>query len=577
MIDGKQREIASLYKIEKSKDKRQKTKDEFTVSFRLAAYDESKELVIDPILVYGSYLGGSRSDRGEGITVDAEGNAYITGAASSIDFPTTAGTVRPQNPNSSWSDSFVTKINPSGTAIVFSTYYGGNQGSEVGKDIEVDNDGNIYFTGTTTLSTDLPVVNAYQPTFGGTDDAFLAKLNPTGSQIIYSTYLGGNNTDLSRRITLDRTTGELTVIGSTSSPNFPTTPGVIKEKLCNSPTTCSGIFYSGSFVARFNAIGGVQFATLFDASIYDVTFDANNNAVIAGSGGVPSLTTPGAYQTTSSGGADAYLGKLNPAGSQIVFGTLLGGGFQLDRITGVKLDSTGNMYVTGTTQNVGFPTTPGAFDRTHNGTTNNNHDGFLTKFNPAGSALVYSTFLGGAGKDEPKDIALGSDNSAFVVGETDGAASFPLRNPILSSGNIFLTHFNADASDLVYSTILGQGGGYAIAVDSNDNAYVTGRTNNIPVTPGAFQPQRGGGGSNSYDDAYVLKIALTNENGTFYAISGMVTDENLGYNNNYSPVVVTVTGTVNRSVNLPYTGGNYNFGNLPAGGNYTITVSKARF
>ena len=138
------------------------------------------------------------------------------------------------------------------------------------------------------------------------------------------------------------------------------------------------------------------------------------------------------------------------------------------------------MYVAGSTENVGFPTTPGAFDRTHNGTTSNNHDGFLTKFNPAGSALVYSTFLGGAGKDEPKDIALGSDDSAFVVGETTGASTFPLRNSILTTGNIFLTHFNPDASALDYSTLLGQGGGYAVAVDGNDSAYVTGKTNNIP-------------------------------------------------------------------------------------------------
>ena len=304
IIDGKQTEIASLYKIEKSKDKN------FTVSFRLAEYDRSKELIIDPILVYGSYLGGSLYDAGSGVTVDAQGNAYVTGTAASLNFPTTAGTIKPQKLNASWYDAFVTKVNPTGTAIVFSTYFGGEQGSEGGEDIEIDNDGNVYFLGSATLASDMPVVNAYQSTFGGTDDGFLAKLNPTGSAIIYSTYLGGNNTDLGRRIVLDRVTGEATVVGTTSSPNFPTTPGVIKQKLCNSPTTCSGIFYSGSFVARFSANGGIVYSTLFNVGLRDVKLDVNNNAVIAGSTSSAALTTPGAYQTTSSGGAEGYFGKI---------------------------------------------------------------------------------------------------------------------------------------------------------------------------------------------------------------------------------------------------------------------------
>lgn len=572
MIDGKQTEVASLYKISKLED------DQFTVSFRLAEYDRSKELIIDPILVYGSYLGGSLFDSGTGITVDAAGNAYITGTAASRDFPTTAGTVKPVmlprtgSSTSFWYDAFVTKINPAGTAIVFSTYFGGRDGNESGGDIEIDDAGNIYFSGTT-MASDFPAVNAYQTAFGGTDDAFLAKLNPTGSAIIYSTYLGGNNTDLGGRIALDRATGEATVIGGTSSPNFPTTPGALKEKLCNSPATCSGIFYSGSFVARFSGGGNAVYATLFNAGLNDVALDFNNNAVVAGTGSA-ALTTPGAYQTASTGGGEGYVGKLNPAGSQIVFGTLLGGGLESDRISGVALDAAGHIYVAGTTQNAGFPTTPGAFDTTFNGTSGTNHDGFLTKFNPAGSALVYSTFLGGTGTDEPKALALGSDDSAFVLGETTNVASFPLRNSLLNAGKIFLTHFNPDASALTYSTILGQGNGYGLAVDGGDNAFITGRTNNIPVTPGAFQTVRGGGQTTSPDDGFVMKIGPTDENVMHYAISGNVTDQNLGYNNDYAPIVVTITGTANRSINLPYNGGQYNFGNLPAGGNYTVSVSK---
>ncbi|MEZ5427134.1 MAG: Ig-like domain-containing protein [Pyrinomonadaceae bacterium] len=574
-IGGERKEVAGLYRVKKTTDK------EFSVRFALAGYDKSQELIIDPILVYGSYLGGSLFDEGSGIAVDSGGNAYVVGTAASRDFPTTAGTVKPGmlprigSTSSFWYDAFVTKINPDGTALVFSTYFGGRDGNESGGDIEVDDQGNIYFTGTT-MASDFPTVNAYQTSFGGTDDAFLAKLNPTGSAIIYSTYLGGNNTDLGRKIALDRATGEATVIGRASSPNFPTTPGALKEKLCDSPTTCSGVFFSGSYIARFADDGTIAYATLFSAGLADVAIDVNNNAVIAGTGS-SSLTTPGAFQTISTGGIEGYLGKLNPAGNQIVFGTLLGGGLESDVISGVAVDAAGNMYVAGTTENAGFPTTPGAFDTTFNGTTGNNHDGFLTKFDPTGSSLVYSTFLGGTGKDEPKEIGLGSDDSAFIIGETTGAASFPLKNSLLNSGNIFLTHFNADASALVYSTILGQGGGYDLTVDSADNAFITGRTNNIPVTPGTFQPIIGGGLITSPDDGFVLKIGPTDETVTHYAISGSVTNENTGFTNNYSPIVVTVTGTVNRSINISYDGGQYYFGNLPAGGNYTVTAKKAGY
>lgn len=574
MINGEQKEIASLYQVQSSEDK------EFIVSFNLANYDRSKELIIDPILVYGSYLGGSEADRGTGITIDSQGNAYIIGSGTSRDFPTTTGVIKPVllprtgTTNSFWSDAFVTKINPSGTSIIFSTYLGGTNAGESGGDIEVDAQGNVYVSGTT-QSADFPLVNAYRSTVAGPEDAFAAKLNPSGSALIYSTFIGGNNTDTGVKIALNKTTGEATYIGRTYSPDFSTTPGALKERLCNSPTTCSGIFYSGSYVARFASNGDVRFATLFDAGINDVALDANENSVIAGTGSA-ALTTPGAYQTTSTGGVEGYIGKLNPAGNQIVFGTLLGGGLQSDVVTGIVLDSAQNIYVTGQTENTGFPTTPGAFDTTFNGS-GTLEDGFLTKFNPAGSALIYSTFLGGTGKDEPKGIALGSDDSAFIVGETTGASSFPLRNSIMNAGNIFLTHFNPDASSLFYSTLLGQGGGYSIAVDSGDNAYITGKTSNIPVTPGAFQTIRGGGTAVSPDDAYVLKIGPTDETVTHYAISGNVIDENQGFNNNYTPVVATITGTVNRSINLTYFGGPYYFGNLPAGGNYTITVSKAGY
>lgn len=576
ITDAGRTEIASSYELEKNKNV-------FTVSFQIAEYDRAKELVIDPILAYGTYLGGSVFDEARAITVDSQGNAYVVGTSASLNFPTTAGALKttntPSTNNVQWYDAFVTKMNPSGTALVFSTYFGGRNGSETGSGVAVDPAGNILFSGTT-MASDMPVVNAYQSTFGGTDDAFAAKLSPSGSSLIYSTYLGGNNTDAGGRIALNSATGDAVFAGLASSPNFPTTPGAYRQKLCDSPATCSGIFYAGSYVVKLNAAGNILYSTLFDAAIGDVTRDAADNAILGGSVGVTSFpTTSGAFQPVSSGGIEGFVAKLNPAGSSLVFGTYLGGGFQSDRVNGITIDSSGNMYVTGQTQNTAFPVTPGAFDGTFNG----GEDGFVTKFNPAGSALVYSTFIGGQGKDQPFAIRLASDNSAIIAGETLSAASFPLRNSLVGTiGQIFVTRFNTDATSLIYSTILGQGGAYGLAVDSSNSAYITGHTTNVVVTPDSFQPGHGAIGStsssNSPKDAFVLKLETGDENAPSYAISGTVTDDNYGYNNDYSPIIVTISGTVNRSYSPPTSSGGgtvaYFFGNLPAGGNYTITARK---
>lgn len=575
--DNGRMEVAASYRLKREKDS-------YLVSFNIADYDRSKELIIDPILSYGSYLGGSGFDEGRGIAVDADGNAYIAGTAASINFPTTPGVIKTTNPpsqnNVQWYDAFVTKVNPSGTAMVWSTYYGGRNGSEIGTGVAVTQTGEVLISGTT-MATDFPTVNAYQSTFGGTDDAFAAKLNSTGSAIIYSTYLGGNNTDVGGRIAVDQNTGDAVFASFTLSPNFPTTPGAYKPKLCDTPQNCSGIFYSGSYVVKLSATGNGLYSTLFNAGISDVKLDANNNAVIGGSvSGVNFPATAGAFQTTTSGGIEGFIAKLNPAGSAVVYGTYLGGGLQSDRVNGIAVDASGNLYATGQTENTGFPVTPGAFDQTFNG----GEDGFVTKLDPTGASLVYSTFFGGLGKDQPFAIGLASDNSPIIAGETLSTTTFPLRNSLLgTAGTVFLARLNTDANALVYSTLLGQGGAYGLAVDAASNAFITGHTTNIVVTPDSFQPYRANdptSGSTTTKDAFVLKVATGDENATSYAISGTVTNDNFGFNNDYSPIVVNITGTVNRSYSLPFSGNGiapYYFGNLPAGGDYTITARKAGY
>lgn len=582
MIDGERREIAAAYKLttndeRPTKDKGQRTKNDFSISFSLAEYDQSKELIIDPILAYGSYLGGNLFDEARGIAVDASGNAYVVGTAASRDFPTTAGTVKPvllpriDAPNSFWYDAFVTKINPAGTAIVYSTYFGGRSGNESGGGATVDANGNVIFTGTT-MASDFPTVNAYQATLGGADDSFAVKLNQNGSAIIYSTYLGGNGSDAGSRIALDAATGDAIFAGSTSSPNFPTTAGAYKPRLCSTLQSCSGIFYSGSYLVKLSANGAAQYSTLFDAGISDVTLDASNNAVLAGSASSVFPATAGAYQTAHSGGADGFVAKMNPTGNTLIFGTFLGGGLQSDRISAIALDANQNIYVTGQTQNTGFPVTAGAFDTTFNGV----EDAFVSKLNASGSTLLFSTFLGGTGRDQPFSIGLGTDNSIFVAGETVSNASFPLRNPLLQNGSIFLTRFNPNGDQLVFSTFLGVGGAYDLIVDNQNNAYLTGHTTSILTSPDAFQPVKGDPTSTSSKDGFVLKIAPTDENQTFYTISGTVNDT-ATFSQDQTPLIATITGTVNRSITLAYSGNGmrpYSFGNLPAGGNYTISVRK---
>ncbi len=578
-VDGQKVEIASAYRV------RPDGKDQSQVSFDLGEYDRGRELIIDPILVYGGYLGGSGYEEGRGIAVDNAGNAYAIGTTASLNFPVTPGAIKTTNPTSTnnvqWNDAYVTKINPTGTAVVWSTYFGGRNGSEIGTGINVTPAGEVLISGTTTAD-DLPRVNAYQPTFGGTDDAFAAKLNSSGSAIVYSTYLGGNNTDTGGRIALDPTTGDAIFAGLASSPNFPTTAGAFKEKLCNSPVSCSGIFYSGSYVVKLNAAGNAVYSTLFDAGVNDVVLDAAKNVVLGGSVSVTNFpTTPGAYQPASSGGIEGFIAKLNPAGSALVYGTYLGGGFQSDRVNGIAIDAAGNMYATGQTQNTAFPVTAGAFDGTYNG----GEDGFVTKLNAAGSALIYSTFVGGLGKDQPFAIGLAPDNSPIIAGETLGGTSYPLKNSLIgTAGTIFVTRLNADATGLTYSTLLGQGGAYGLTVDGAGNAFVTGLTTNVIATPDSFQPGHGAtdlsSSSSSPKDGFVVKLATGDENAVSYAISGVVTDENFGSPGNTPPLVISITGTVNRTYS-PSNGGTastaYYFGNLPAGGTYTVTARRAGF
>src|SRR5579862_785482 len=491
--DGVRREIAAHYVVQNAN----------RVAFGLAKYDASKPLYIDPV-IYSTYLGGGQ-DVGVGITTDSSGNAYVVGQAG-YNFPVTSGAFQPVNDGPV--DGFVSKINPAGSALIYSTYLGGSSQLRYNYDgasgIAVDSSGNAYVTGSTS-STNFPTTpSAFQTTLNGTQNAFVTELNPTGSALIYSTYLGGSSFDEGRGIALD-SLGNAYVTGSTSSTNFPVTPGAFQ--------TTNGGGLVDAFVTRLNPSGSaLVYSTYLGGSSFDVgagiAVDSSRNAYVVGSTSSPNFpTTPGSFQTScgnSCANEYAFVSKLNSAGSALIYSTYLGDSSGGAIGLGIVVGSSGDAYVTGGA-GLGFPSTPGAFQTTLNGP----QSAFVTELNSTGSALIYSTYLGGSSVDEGTGIALDSSGNTYITGETK-STNFPVTPGAFqktcgggcSSLNSFVSEINPTGSALVYSTYLGGSGnglgggdvGYAIAVDSSGNTYVTGLTNSTDFpTVNPLQPNYEGG------------------------------------------------------------------------------------
>jgi hypothetical protein len=410
--------------------------------------------------VYSAAFGGTMlfspgfdtGDSAGGIAVDSSGNAYITGQAQTSDFPTTAGAFQRVN-KSMYScsvgdngNAFVLKLNSSGTALVYSTFIGGNY-SEYGSGIAVDPLGDAYIAGST-ASYDFPVTKgAFQTTtthvcFNGIDAGFVAKFNPTGSALDYATYVSGSTGDYPTSMALD-SSGNVYLEGIANSTDYPLTAN---------PLETNPDF--GGFLTKLNATGSALiYSTYFPTA--KVAADASGNAYVAGfefpGGSGPNLpTTSGAFQQTNSSYEAGFVAKVNPTGSAFVYSTLLGG-TDSSAISGIAVDDAGDAFVTGQTLDTDFPVTPDAFQKVNKGLNagGNPQDGggtsFLTEFNPEGSALIYSTYLGGSGS-----VYRGLD-----YGDT----------------------------------------GVAVAIDSLKNAYVLGYANStdFPVTPGAYQAHGVGG------------------------------------------------------------------------------------
>ena len=454
------------------------------VGFEIGEYDAARPLVIDPTLVYSTYLGGGFGDGGQAIAVDSAGNVYVAGTTLSTNFPT----VNPlQSKNAGSQEGFVTKINAAGTALVYSTYLGGTDADDVAG-IAVDSAGNAYVTGFT-QSANFPTANAIQATYGGSQDAFVTKINAAGSALVYSTYLGGSNAEAGAGIAVDAA-GNVYATGNTSSNNFPTANAL--------QATLGG--GADAYVTKINAAGSAfVYSTYLGGSTgsdsgSSIKVDAGGNVYLTGSTGSTNFPTVNPIQGTNAGPAsfpqDAFVTKINAAGTALVYSTYLGGlGF--DGGSSIAIDPSGNAYVTGSTKSTNFPTANAiqpAKASTNSSTAN--RDAFVTKINAAGSAFVYSTYLGGTTDQTGYAIAADASGNAYVAGETSSANGFPLVNAlrctIKGPQDAFVTKLDASGSAFLYSTYLG-GSGYdgavAIALDSSHNAYITGTTasNDFPT------------------------------------------------------------------------------------------------
>jgi Beta-propeller repeat len=465
------------------------------VGLRLGSHDHTRALVIDPVLAYSSYLGGSGADAGFAIALDGAGDAYLTGETFSPDFPAAAGSVGGNG------DVFVAKLNASGSALVYATYLGGSA-LDRGFGIAVDATGNAYVDGDSYSSNFPTTVNALQPASGGGEDAIVAKLGPSGAPL-YSSYVGGSGSDIAFAIALDDA-GSAYLTGDTDSSNFPTTAGAFQTALAGAVNAFAAkLAGSGSALAYSTYLGGNG----IDAG-FGIAVDATGDAYLAGETDSATFpTSTDAVQPTPGGSNDAFAAKLNPSGTALLYSTHLGGSGP-DNAFALALDGSGNAYLTGSTASGDFPTTPHAFQTVYAG----GQDAFVAKLSPSGSALSYSSYLGGSDLELARAVTVDATGSAYVTGGTF-SSNFPTARPLQAAPgggeDAFATKLAPSGSALAYSTYLGGSGvdeGWGITVDarSNPNAYLTGvsESSDLPTTPVAFQGVRRG-----TSDAFITKIS----------------------------------------------------------------------
>ena len=480
--------------------------------FECPGREISDRLVIDP-LVYSTFLGGSSlPNEGAGsVAVDRNGSAYVTGCTYSFDFPVTFGAYDTLYHVGYW-DAFVSKLNPAGDGLVYSTFLGGAD-MDCGDSIALDSADNAHVVGQTT-SSDFPVTpGAFDTTFSNRQ-LYIAKLSATGSQLLFSTFLDvecGGGPGCHSAVALDLA-GGVYVTGHTVNTSFPTTLGAIDTTYNGGP--------EDAFVTKLRPDGSALVYSTFLGG------GGSDGVGVGGGGGKPAITVNSAgnafvtgytnsvdFPITANaidinlGGYDAYVCELDASGSSLLFSTYLGGSAG-DSGASIALDSSGFVYVAGWTGSIDFPVSPGAFDTSLDSFRQS--DVFVTKLDLNRSAIVYSTLLGGDEQEESASIAIDSAGNAYVTGHTHSpdfpttAEAFDRTKDYIEDA--FVAELNASGTGLLYSTFLGGNWsdfGASVALDTNGDPYVAGQTNsdNFPTTPGAFRVSMKGRG-----DAFVTKL-----------------------------------------------------------------------
>jgi hypothetical protein len=500
-LNGRRVEVTSSYALGAAGE----------VRFEVESYDATQPLVIDPVLSYSTFLGGTGFDAANDIFVDADGHAYVTGQAGTSNFPTTPGVVQPGR-NDANNSAFVSKLSPDGTTLIYSTYLGGGLFSHtVGHAITVDSGGNAYVTGETAAN-DFPVTPGAFNTPPVDYDVFVTKLNPTGTALLYSSRFGGDFNDWARDIAVDAD-GNAYVTGHTynhfsQARLFPVTANAFQPQ--------HGGGQVDAFVTKLNASGSaLVYSSFLGGDHFDfgegITVDSSGTAYVVGdvrSTNFP--TTNGVFDRELGGYQDAFLTKVRPDGASLAWSTFLGGdwsdiGGGRDYARAVVVDATGHAYVTGFTDAYDFPTTASAFQPVASGRISGGigeplDDVFVAKFTPDGSSLVYSTYIGGShdstllelnGVDEAHGIAIDAQGYAYITGSTS-STNFPMlktlpgENGYKKWDEVFVAKLSPDGSALAFSTYLSTFGfdeAAGIGLDGAGNIYIAGTTSSFDFPP----------------------------------------------------------------------------------------------
>jgi len=552
--------------------------------------------VIDPVLTYSTYLGGNGGDTAYSVAVDSTGDAYVTGVTASTNFPTKpadqnfnpTGGLPNSNGLTGTANVFVTEFNPAANGVLFSTYLGGS-GIDIPAQIALNAAGDIFLVGNTTSNNFPTTSGVFQPNYGGVQDAFLTEMKSDGSGLIYSTYIGGTQTDFGAAVALD-SSGDAYVVGSTQSTDFPTMNPI---QLAN-----AGLY--DAFITEVSPTGGLLYSTYLGGSSADygtgIAVDSTGNVYLSGYTYSTNFPTQSAMQGTLGGGSDAFLTKFTPGSSALLFSTYLGGSSN-DKALAMVVDSGGSIYLTGTTQSPNFPVTNNAYQSTLRGTSN----AFVTKVAPGASVLVFSTLFGGSETDQANAMALDAAGNIYITGYTQ-SADFPrldsfqnvlglagagncgstnlVNVPIVLCSDAFISKF-APTGAPVYSSFLGGSNtdsAQSIAVDSSGAAYVAGLTfsSNFPATFGAYQWLYLGTSTNS--NAFLTKISSQD------APSVELSPQQIAFGNeplqlpSSPPVTVTLTNEGSAALSITSINASGDFqqtntcGTSVAGGGGTCTI-----